>query len=74
MGGHEEQNKRYFSPSTKGKKILAFGLTEPEACSNWLEMKITYDGKGASIKNLKARWEMRGGELDESRECYWRLL
>jgi alkylation response protein AidB-like acyl-CoA dehydrogenase len=32
--------------STKGEKILAFGLTEPEAGSNPLEMKMTYEEKG----------------------------
>jgi alkylation response protein AidB-like acyl-CoA dehydrogenase len=40
--GNEEQRKRYLPPSTKGEKILAFGLTEPEAGSNPLEMKMTY--------------------------------
>jgi alkylation response protein AidB-like acyl-CoA dehydrogenase len=47
MWGDEEQKKRYFLPSTRGEKILAFGLTEPEACSNPVEMKMTYDSKGS---------------------------
>ena len=42
MWGNEEQRNRYLPPSTKGDKILAFGLTEPEAGSNPLEMKMTY--------------------------------
>jgi alkylation response protein AidB-like acyl-CoA dehydrogenase len=42
MWGNEEQRNHYLPPSTKGEKILAFGLTEPEAGSNPLEMKMTY--------------------------------
>lgn len=44
--GNEEQRKDYLPPSTRGEKILAFGLTEPEAGSNPLEMKMTYEKKG----------------------------
>jgi alkylation response protein AidB-like acyl-CoA dehydrogenase len=44
--GNEEQRERYLPPSTRGEKILAFGLTEPEAGSNPLEMKMTYEDKG----------------------------
>jgi alkylation response protein AidB-like acyl-CoA dehydrogenase len=47
MWGNEDQRKRYLPPSTKGEKILAFGLTEPEAGSNPLEMKMTYENKGS---------------------------
>jgi alkylation response protein AidB-like acyl-CoA dehydrogenase len=44
--GNEEQKRRYLPGSAKGEKILAFGLTEPEAGSNPLEMQMTYDRKG----------------------------
>jgi len=44
--GNEDQRKQYLPASTKGEKILAFGLTEPEAGSNPLEMKMTYEEKG----------------------------
>lgn len=40
--GNEEQKRRYLPPSCKGDKILAFGLTEPEAGSNPLEMQMSY--------------------------------
>ena len=46
MWGNEEQRKGYLPASTKGEKILAFGLTEPEAGSNPLEMKMNYEDKG----------------------------
>lgn len=45
--GSEDQKQRYLPPSTRGEKILAFGLTEPEAGSNPIEMKMTYEDKGS---------------------------
>jgi alkylation response protein AidB-like acyl-CoA dehydrogenase len=44
--GNEDQRRRYLPPSTRGEKILAFGLTEPEAGSNPLEMQMTYERRG----------------------------
>jgi len=41
--GNEGQKKRYLPAACKGEKILAFGLTEPEAGSNPLEMQTTYE-------------------------------
>lgn len=47
--GNEEQKQRYLPPSCRGEKILAFGLTEPEAGSNPLEMQTTYERVGDRI-------------------------
>jgi alkylation response protein AidB-like acyl-CoA dehydrogenase len=44
--GNEEQKKRYLPLSARGEKILAFGLTEPEAGSNPLEMTMEYERRG----------------------------
>lgn len=44
--GNDEQKRRYLPASCQGDKILAFGLTEPEAGSNPLEMQMTYERKG----------------------------
>jgi alkylation response protein AidB-like acyl-CoA dehydrogenase len=44
--GNEDQKNRYLKPSVRGEKILAFGLTEPEAGSNPLEMQMTYERRG----------------------------
>lgn len=44
--GNDEQKRRYLPPATKGEKVLAFGLTEPEAGSNPLEMQMTYERQG----------------------------
>src|SRR5260370_40411037 len=46
MWGNEEQKQRYLPASCKGEKILAFGLTEPDAGSNPLEMTTNYERKG----------------------------
>jgi alkylation response protein AidB-like acyl-CoA dehydrogenase len=45
MWGSDNQKQRYLPPSTRGEKILAFGLTEPDAGSNPLEMKMNYEFK-----------------------------
>src|SRR5437762_5204302 len=44
--GNEEQKRRYLPAAAKGDKILAFGLTEPDAGSNPLEMQSTYERRG----------------------------
>jgi alkylation response protein AidB-like acyl-CoA dehydrogenase len=41
--GNEEQKRRYLPAAARGEKLLAFGLTEPEAGSNPLEMQTTYE-------------------------------
>jgi len=44
--GNADQHRRYLPPSVRGEKILAFGLTEPDAGSNPLEMTTTYRRQG----------------------------
>ncbi len=44
--GTADQKQRYLPPSVSSEKILAFGLTEPEAGSNPLEMQTTYRREG----------------------------
>jgi alkylation response protein AidB-like acyl-CoA dehydrogenase len=44
--GNEEQKRRYLPAACRGETILAFGLTEPEAGSNPLEMQMTYERRG----------------------------
>jgi alkylation response protein AidB-like acyl-CoA dehydrogenase len=41
--GTPEQKKRYLPRASRGEIILAFGLTEPDAGSNPLEMTTTYE-------------------------------
>src|SRR5436190_6501741 len=47
--GNEEQKQRYLPASCRGEKILAFGLTEPDAGSNPLEMTSTYEKRGDHV-------------------------
>jgi alkylation response protein AidB-like acyl-CoA dehydrogenase len=44
--GNDEQKRQYLPASARGEKFLAFGLTEPEAGSNPLEMQMTYERRG----------------------------
>src|SRR5437870_5765101 len=44
--GNEEQKRRYLPSASRGEKIMAFGLTEPDAGSNPLEMQMTYQRRG----------------------------
>jgi alkylation response protein AidB-like acyl-CoA dehydrogenase len=44
--GNSDQHSRYLPASCRGEKILAFGLTEPDAGSNPLELTTTYRRSG----------------------------
>ncbi|HJT76552.1 MAG TPA: acyl-CoA dehydrogenase family protein [Gemmataceae bacterium] len=44
--GNEEQKRRYLPAAARGEKVFAFGLTEPEAGSNPLELQTTYARRG----------------------------
>jgi alkylation response protein AidB-like acyl-CoA dehydrogenase len=44
--GNSEQKQRYLCAAVRGDTILAFGLTEPDAGSNPLEMQTTYERRG----------------------------
>src|SRR5579884_212235 len=44
--GTEDQKRRYLPAACRGEKVFAFGLTEPEAGSNPLEMQTTYERRG----------------------------
>ena len=47
--GNDEQKRRYLPAACRGEKVLAFGLTEPEAGSNPLEMQMTYERRGDRV-------------------------
>src|SRR5215471_12406193 len=44
--GSESLKRRYLPAAAKGETILAFGLTEPDAGSNPLEMQSTFERRG----------------------------
>jgi alkylation response protein AidB-like acyl-CoA dehydrogenase len=47
--GNEALKRRYLPPACAGQTILAFGLTEPDAGSNPLEMQSTYERRGGKF-------------------------
>ena len=53
--GNDDQKQRYLPPSSRGEKLLAFGLTEPEAGSNPREMQMTWrrDGDRFLLNGVK---------------------
>ncbi len=53
--GNADQHQRYLPASTRGECTLAFGLTEPEAGSNPLELTSTYrrDGDRFLLSGVK---------------------
>ncbi len=46
IGGNEEQKKKYLPDIASGKKLAAFGLTEPEAGSDATAMRTTAKKEG----------------------------
>src|SRR5438132_13578552 len=44
--GSDDLKHRYLPAACRGEKVLAFGLTEPDAGSNPLEMQSTYERRG----------------------------
>jgi alkylation response protein AidB-like acyl-CoA dehydrogenase len=44
--GTEDLKRRYLPAACRGEKVFAFGLTEPDAGSNPLEMQSTYERRG----------------------------
>ncbi len=53
--GTPDQKQKYLTASCRGDKVMAFGLTEPEAGSNPLEMQTTYrrDGDRYLLNGIK---------------------
>ena len=50
--GSEQLKRKYLTAAAKGEKILAYGLTEPEAGSEPTSLKTTYDERdGAYVLN-----------------------
>jgi alkylation response protein AidB-like acyl-CoA dehydrogenase len=50
MWGSEAQKKKYLPATCRGEVVMAFGLTEPEAGSNPLEMETTYEKQGDAFR------------------------
>src|SRR3954469_19922111 len=64
--GNDEQKRRYLPAAARGEKILAFGLTEPEAGSNPLEMTTTYARRGDQFQLDGVKYLISNGGICHS--------
>src|SRR6516225_2993180 len=68
--GNDEQKRRYLPPSVRGEKILAFGLTEPEAGSNPLEMQSTYERRADKFLLNGVKYLISNAGIASSVVCF----
>jgi alkylation response protein AidB-like acyl-CoA dehydrogenase len=61
--GNDDQRRRYLPASTSGECILAFGLTEPDAGSNPLELTTTYRRDGNEFKLTGVKYLISNGSI-----------
>ena len=64
--GNAEQHARYLPRSTAGDCILAFGLTEPDAGSNPLEMTTTYRREGDQFLLSGVKYLISNGAIADA--------
>ena len=68
--GSEDQKQAYLAPACRGEKIMAFGLTEPEAGSNPLEMQMTYRREGDTFLLNGTKYLISNGGIADA-ICAW---
>jgi alkylation response protein AidB-like acyl-CoA dehydrogenase len=68
--GNDDQKKRYLPAAARGEKILAFGLTEPDAGSNPLEMTTTYERKGDTFLLNGVKYLISNGGIASAVVCF----
>jgi alkylation response protein AidB-like acyl-CoA dehydrogenase len=68
--GNAEQKSRYLPASCRGEKLLAFGLTEPEAGSNPLEMTSTYRREGNRFLLNGVKYLISNGGVADTVICF----
>src|SRR5262249_12905632 len=64
--GNDDQKRRYLPAACRGEKILAFGLTEPEAGSNPLQMQSTYERRGDSFLLSGVKYLISNGGIADA--------
>src|SRR5205807_9528188 len=64
--GNEEQKRRYLPAAARGEKVLAFGLTEPDAGSNPLEMTTTYQKRGDGYRLNGVKYLISNGGIADA--------
>src|SRR5437899_2086986 len=68
--GNDEQKRRYLPAAARGEKILAFGLTEPDAGSNPLEMTTTYQRRGDHYALNGVKYLISNGGICHAVVCF----
>jgi len=68
--GNDEQKRRYLPAACKGEKILAFGLTEPDAGSNPLEMTTVYEKRGDHYLLNGVKYLISNGSIAHAVICF----
>lgn len=68
--GTADQKQRYLPAACRGEKILAFGLTEPDAGSNPLEMTSTYEKKGDRYVLNGVKYLISNGGIADAVICF----
>src|SRR6202007_773442 len=68
--GTDDLRRRYLPAACRGEKILAFGLTEPEAGSNPLEMQTTYERKGDHFILSGVKYLISNGGIADAVVCF----
>jgi alkylation response protein AidB-like acyl-CoA dehydrogenase len=68
--GNEEQKRRYLPAASRGDKVLAFGLTEPEAGSNPLELQTTYERRGDHYVLNGVKYLISNGGIADVAICF----
>jgi alkylation response protein AidB-like acyl-CoA dehydrogenase len=68
--GTDDQKKRYLPAASRGEKILAFGLTEPDAGSNPLEMTTTYERRGDRFILNGTKYLISNGSIADAVICF----
>ena len=64
--GSPDQQRKYLEPSAAGEKIMAFGLTEPEAGSNPLELQSTYRREGDHYRLNGVKYLISNGGIADT--------
>jgi alkylation response protein AidB-like acyl-CoA dehydrogenase len=68
--GSDDLKRRYLPAAARGEKILAFGLTEPEAGSNPLEMQTTYRREGDRFVLNGVKYLISNGGIADAVVCF----
>jgi len=68
--GNEEQKQRYLPAACAGARVLAFGLTEPDAGSNPLEMQTTYERRGDHFVLNGVKYLISNGGIADTVVCF----